>query len=151
MRTLSSTFTTMLFLLDCNSEPLSLVQCAEALSKFEDGLKTDRSLPMCRRASNAFSMLVQMEVETTDTCDCNPNDREWLHHKHRLYNRAVWELLVAYELLEAVKNVCLTDVDGPDRPKCPGFGTYVKKTYGRELLAYFLRHDPSPDWVSHRH
>ena len=98
--------------------------------------------------------LAMMGVESERSCCClHDKDEEeaYFHSKHRTYNREVWRIINSAELHDggvwtALRTTLHRDMK-VDEPGMPGFGKIVSHEYAGALLANFVRHDPSEEWV----
>jgi hypothetical protein len=101
-----------------------------------------------------YKELIQMNVVTGhgDDCGCHEDaswgDKYkwmlWFHRNHRLYNRAVWEMLASVPgLLAAMRIELLDDMESTGFTP---FGRNIRKSYGLRLWR-FLQDASDPMWV----
>jgi len=69
---------------------------------------------------------------------------KYVHENHKEINTDLWKLLQATGMLSKVRRAIRNDLKKGDEE----YGLIVRKEYGRELLANFLKSKPSPEWVS---
>lgn len=102
--------------------------------------------------------LTQMGVETFNNCSCKEDwnqpdgslspEGEWIHRNHRLYNRAVWEIMVEAGMIQKARRVLLDDSKKPSQfLDGVEYGKFVTPKYRQELLDNFINTNPSSDWV----
>ena len=114
------------------------------LDEFEQTLATTTP-------EQAFGHFRCLMIDVQGTCECKLEDMRgnpalrWLHFHHPEHNRIIRELLWAYDMLDTFRALCQADVDGPETD--PGFGQYIRKDYGRQLLEHFLSAEPDPAWI----
>jgi hypothetical protein len=102
------------------------------------------------REGIATHHLVMLGVNVAHQCDCKEvgSKFDWFHVNHRLYNRLAWDILTTYHLLEPVRHILISDVNGQGETHGDDeYGSIVLKSYGRGLIEHFLRSNPDPEWV----
>lgn len=99
--------------------------------------------------------LVQMGIHEEGKCGCTESELEdavfaWCHANHKFYNTKIWGMIVSRcGLMRKLRRVIETDLRSPDQTlgTDEAFGKIVLKSYGRELLQFFLTLSPDPKWV----
>ena len=106
-------------------------------------------------AATVLHHLVQLGVKHPDRCRCVQEAMSdipvvaWLHSNHAEYNRAVWEIVTQQPgMIDRLRSAIRADISGPSK-RIDGqiYGEITARSYARALLASFIKHKPSTQWI----